>query len=386
MIFIPDNEVLGELTVQDIFVYFDGPRLFVAANAAGQRYLVNCIDAEDTSDTWLAVAVSDRRLFALKDGAFEIRNAFNKPELGRVYELVVDKRSGDLIRVITRNPNELPDEELPEPGVLIAFETAAEGQVNAALLARQLNSSVVLLRLFSNSQAEAPAKSVGDILSSFEQYISTKLDRALNAATGLIEAAQRPFQVNIVGTFAGSFGIEIAVRGSDARIASTLKNAIEELNSADELDGFRERMLEVADDEAEAMRRFMSKIADAGSDLTLETASQNDSEPHFAKVPLPRVRAAVKTLKREPKVGTQTRKLVGELIGLNLRTRKFELKDVETGEQIIGSMAAPIFTELEKAQLPSRYRVALEGDLRAPKRGAQPIVTTWKMVSATRLG
>ena len=385
MIFIHDNETLGQLTILDVFVHFDGPLLFVAENAAGQRYLVNCIDAGDKTETWLAAAVSDRRLFAMKDGTFSVRNAYSKPELGRVYEVVVT-RSGELLSVTSRNPQELRNDQLPDAEIVMTLENTAAEQVNAEVLARQLNSSVVLLRLYSNKKAEAPAKSVGNILSSFETYISTKLNKVL-APPFVAAAAQAPpsFQVNIVGTFPGSFGLEIAVRGSDARIGSTLRYAVEDLNSADELEEFRERMVGVEDDEVEAMRRFMGQVAMAGSDLSLETASETDSEPHFARVPLPRVRAAVKTLKREPKVGTETRTLVGQLIGLNLRTRRFELEDVETEERITGSMAAPIFSDLEKAQLPSRYRVALEGDLRPPKRGAPPTVSNWRMVSATQL-
>ena len=225
------------------------------------------------------------------------------------------------------------------------------------------------------------------ILSSFEHYLVIKLENALIAASDvglkLKKQLEQGFQVNVVGTFAGSFGVEIAVRGTDARIGGALKSAVADLSAAEETPAFRDRMSHADDDEVDAMRMFMSGIAKAKSGLRLETASQTDLDSYEADISLPQLKDAVKALKRAPITKKHTRTLVVRLVGLNLRTRKFELVDVQTEERIVGSMVAPLFDDLKKAELPSRYRVVVEGDVRQSEVRGQEIVSNYRMITTT---
>lgn len=121
MIFLSQNNVLGELAVQEVFLYYDGPRLFVAENAVGQKYLVNCLLSEDASDTWLVSAISDKRLLALRNGTLDLRDAFTKPELGYVFDVAVGK-GGLLLRHSLKKSEELEADDLPEAGVFLKSE------------------------------------------------------------------------------------------------------------------------------------------------------------------------------------------------------------------------------------------------------------------------
>src|SRR5438309_314677 len=106
MIFLGQNDVVGELTVEEVFLYYDGPRMFVAKNAVGQKYLVNCLPANDGSDSWLLSAVSDKRLSALRNGTLELRDVFAKPELGYVVNIIVGK-DGSLLSHSMKKPAQL---------------------------------------------------------------------------------------------------------------------------------------------------------------------------------------------------------------------------------------------------------------------------------------
>src|SRR5215469_13421970 len=118
MVFLSQNDVVGELTVQEVFLYYDGPRLFVAKNAVGQKFLVNSLAGEDGSDTWLLSAVSDERLLGLKNGLIELRDVFTKPELGYVVDIMVGQ-GGLLLNHSKKKPAELQADDLPEPGVFL---------------------------------------------------------------------------------------------------------------------------------------------------------------------------------------------------------------------------------------------------------------------------
>jgi hypothetical protein len=384
MMFLGQNELFGELSIQEVFLAYDGPRLFMAENAAEQKFLFNCLVSDENSlDTWLAVPISEKRLFSLKAKSLLLRDAFLKPELGRVFEVVTD-RSGNLVRHSDRKPVQLQAGDLPEPEVYLQQHGAERENVNAVLAAKSLAADIVLLHLYPDStRHEAPAKAVGQILSSFQDFLSERL--LTIPALANVKAPD----ISFVSTFAGSFGIELAVRGEDKRIGEVLKEAVNGLGTALEPNAFVERMGAIAPSESSAVTKFIKTLRRAKTDLKVETASRSDAEVVSAVVPLKKLRTSLKALKKLPTIAVaedaldvvamaapELRTVEVEMIGLNLRTKKFELRRIADAESIHGTMAAEIFSDLKKAEIPSRYRVVLE---------PVGLSGTWKMISATKL-
>jgi hypothetical protein len=383
MMFLGQNDSFGELAIQEVFVFYDGPRLFVAENAAGQKYLFNCLSSEDDlADRWLVVPVSEKRLFALKDKLLPLRDAFYEPELGRVFELTTDK-SGKLVSEHHSRPSEIEPRDLPENGAYLQDTFVDRQSVNAVLSAKSLSADIVLLHLYPGmARPEAPARLVGKILTSFQDVLSEQLARIPGLAQLKVP------DVSFVGTFAGSFGIELAVRGEDGRIGQVLKDTVNVLGTAVEPKAFVERMNTVGPSESRAVTKFMKTLRAAKTDLKVETASQSDATPVSATVSLKTLRKSLRALTRQssntvdeedaPDVlavaGPELRTVVVEMVGLNLRTKTFELRTMEDSEVIRGTMEKDIFSDLEKAELPSRYRVVLER-----------VGSAWKMISATKL-
>lgn len=380
MNFLQPNDALGRLVIEETFLYFDGPRLFVAENAAGQKFLINCLDSDDLQDYWLSSAISERRLFALKDGVLPLREAFSVPELGYVIRFSTT-RDGVLRQHQIIQPNELHADDLPDPEVFLRGELVERTTTDAVFLAKRLNTDVVLLHLYPGLKIfEASVRAVGKVLSSFEDYLSSKISR-LQAGT---ENASTAFQVNMLGTFAGSFGLELSVRGGDPRIGTIVKDAVDDLSFAADPHELEEKMAGVRDEEVASLKKFLSEIKRAGSDLKIEAASRTDTEAISVEVSLPKVRAAIKSLKREPSVGKTTKTLVAELVGINLRSRRFEIFDVESRETFTGAIDAVIFQELRVIELPRRYRVVIEADIRRTTSGSEE-PSAWRMISATML-
>ena len=332
MIFLSQNRTVGQLSIVEVFAYFDGPRLFLAENAAGQRYLVASLDSDADTDTWLLAAISERRLLQLSEGVMDVRTAFLNPELEALYQ-ITSSASGELVSSTALVPADLTDDLLPEPEVFLKAEFAHVAP-NAAFLARSLNAAVVLLHLFPNQpRQEAPLKGVGKIFTSLQDYLELKLRKALQTPETDL------FRVDLLGTFAGSLGVEIAVRGSDERIAPALRAAVDEFSMADEQGAFADRMAAADDAEVAAVKKFMGNLKAVSSGLELETASQRDTESVRVTVDLPRIREAVKALTRAPSIRTENRTVTGDLVALNLRTRKFEIVTLETEETVAGVLA-----------------------------------------------
>jgi len=375
MIYLKQNREFGRLAISEVFAYFDGPRLFVAENAAGQRYLVNSIDSDSNTDTWLVVALSDRRLLQLSERVMDVRTAFLRPEMETLFQ-VVTTSSQELVSSTLMLAEELTDDLLPEPEVFLKSASKQDAP-NAAFLAKSLDAAIVLLHLFPNqARHEAPLKGVGQIFASFQDYLDMKLK-------GFQSLAQDAFRVELLGTFAGSLGVEIAVRGSDERIAPALKAAVAEFELADE-HGFVDRMKMASNEEVAAVRRFMTHLATVKSGLEIEAASQEDSEPYRIKADLSRLRQAAKSLSRPRQVDREIRTVTGDLLALNLRTKRFEIVELETGESIAGTLSSGLFSQEQTAELPRRYRVVVERDITMTTSGKVG-ARAWKLVSATKL-
>src|SRR5437870_3831462 len=76
---------MGNLSIGEVFIRYDGPRLFECRNDAGQRFLALSVDDRDESDVYLYVPVSGERYLAVRSGALPLRTAFTDPEDDFVY-------------------------------------------------------------------------------------------------------------------------------------------------------------------------------------------------------------------------------------------------------------------------------------------------------------
>lgn len=394
VIFLEQNPVMGKLQIEDTFLSYDGPRLFSAVNGAGQRFLVNCLDADEREEIWIAVAISDRRLSALKDRQLPLRDAFTSPELGSVIWFSTSD-SGELIMSEIVDPSKLTDLVLPDVGVYLPQVGTKREVVNATFLARTLKSNIVLLRLFPNSDKhEASAALVGGILSSFSDYLFARIDAAYAEAQQRLAAniAGIKPEVNIVGTFAGSLGVEIVVRGDESLVRNALRSAVGDLAFAHDAPPLRDKMVIERRHQADLMRRFLQQVSSGQSDLSVETASDGDESAVGTALPLETVKETLKHLKAVRALDNSSSAderpapvmLLAELTGLSLRSKTFELRILQDGTFLKGSMASEVFSDVSRAELPSRYRVVIQGNERNPDDDSKPYGKL-RMLSATRL-
>lgn len=298
MIFLKQNPLLGTLQIEDTFLSYDGPRLFSAVNGAGQRFLVNCLDADENEEVWVAVAISDRRFSALKNRELPLRDAFTCPELGSVIWLSTSQ-TGELIKSEIVDPSKLDDLVLPDSGVCLAHVGAEKGVVNSAFLARTLKKNVVLLRLFPNSDKnEVSAALLGGILTSFSDYLALSIHAAYALAQQdpAANIARIEPEVNVIGTFAGSLGVEFAVRGDQGLLGDALRSAVSDLVFVHHAAPLLKKMVIEQPRRADLMGIFLQQLSSAQSDLSVETASDGDEVPTHAALPVKAVEETVQRL------------------------------------------------------------------------------------------
>ena len=333
------------------------------------------------------VAVSERRLSALKDGEIEIREAYTKSELG--VSLVASTSTGVFLR--STAVSHFEEEMLPLKGETLPNSEETAELVSAPFRARALNASVILLRLFPGTRThEAPAVPVGDVLSSFAAYVKQKLEEvyrqgalAVGKAIDLLDA-NLP-EVNVVGTFAGSLGVEFAVRSDNPAVRVALQGIVSDLALVGNLDALLDKTANTSIDELQALKKFLARMIDAKSDLSVETASVGDEVATTANLSLKRVRRASRHLRVKPETGDlPLETLVVQLVGLNVRAKTFEVHRLDSDVPMKGLILAGVFSGITKAALPSPYRVVMKG-LASPDSNTAVRGQRLTIISATAL-
>ena len=109
---LPSELPFGRLEVDETWLEFDGPRLFIARNRTGQAFLFNAIEEDESSIVYLAVPVSDQRRTMLRSGGVGLRAAFLRPEEGLVFRVECDYVE-DVVRVSAVTPEALDEADLP---------------------------------------------------------------------------------------------------------------------------------------------------------------------------------------------------------------------------------------------------------------------------------
>ena len=122
-----------ELTFDRVLQYYDGPRLLLRRTDDGQLYLAWWSDADESTERWLYLPLTQSRLRDVLSGDMPSRNALNTPENG--YVLVVDIASDTdtIISVVRTNASALPQNTLPLPGAKLSISQEANDSLQAGL-------------------------------------------------------------------------------------------------------------------------------------------------------------------------------------------------------------------------------------------------------------
>lgn len=106
---------LGSLDILDVYVSYDGLRLFSCKDSSGQVYVAVWVDESDASEVWLYAPVSQNRLTDLEAGTIDLHNIFTQTETGSVLQ-ITKFHQPDHPRVEAIACSEIPPEWLPAQG------------------------------------------------------------------------------------------------------------------------------------------------------------------------------------------------------------------------------------------------------------------------------
>ena len=372
MTWLPRHTSMGELSIHEVFVYFDGPRVFSARSETDQLYVAGWAEEEATFDLWLYMPVSKARLRMIRSGHWTLRESFEKPE-GPILSVALNHNADIADAVEMLEAADLREEWLPAPDYRIQLPTPtlapAISPEELSQKAKQEGRTRLRIEISSQDRfrSEAPTRRVAALLSATQNVLDN---------FGLVELDANPAQdgrfarqvidrmeTDLLELAAASFVIEIgAVDGEDllgdspiGRVSDRLVGLLSTQISPDELWG---SLADLKPRAAKSFRSFVNELANLASDITVATADtmRNYRSESLTAQQVSSLRALLKQI-----VPDEIREIRGRMtlyLGDNER-RLFGFRDLHSGTSYEGRVGERAIPLVEHATLGEIYDVAI---------------------------
>lgn len=185
-LFLPSSLPFGDLVIEETWLSFDGPRLFVARNKTGQSFIFNAIDEDEETISYLAVGTSDQRRAMVRSGGLGLRAAFTLPEAA-VFRVVCDYGTGD-VRTEVVDVEQLSDGDLPTEDAYVSVPTETLPSFDPNTLAARATAegrTLVALRLNppTLARSEYPVRPFSDALRAMQSLAEAMVQEASGTTT-----------------------------------------------------------------------------------------------------------------------------------------------------------------------------------------------------------
>lgn len=354
MTLVPANDtVLGLLQISEVFFEYDGPRLFLAQNRAGNLYLANCVDEDEDegTETYLYVSVSSERMNLVRSGYLTLRDAFTHAEDSFVYDITAQYGVSEPHNQLRTVPvNEIPDEWLPlaDARLEVATETLPsfdpekfKSDSEVAFRTR------IALEIFPVDmlRTEVSLRSMSRLAGSFQDAIDSLAQEDVGRATkrGVIpDEILQDSELVFTEALAASFVMILAPKTSPTLLGNDLINRsterlLELLRAAESQAHLTELLSKYGVRAQSKFRGLLTILSDdeTGAGVFL---ADHLGQMTVAKIGLESVRSALSIIDSRNPDSEKVELARVTLVGVNLRTGIFEIFDNSSAQRYSGQM------------------------------------------------
>lgn len=352
----------------ETYVYYDGPRAFaLRSRTLPLYYFANTIDEdEDTGTLVVLVAIASAERFrAIRSGIATFREAFTgagQHELFRVTWTFSDESATDphpSVELIS--PQSLSDTDLPREGARLRLRTDSADAFDLDELTRIANAehrTVFALEMDSprSNVTAFPARASGQVQIAAAGLVEA-LQRNVDGARSQLRRGLSPV---VYGLRAASFVIVFALDRSDALIfepTDITEPAFDDLRELIAAVGEEDttRLVDLLEHHdahtRNRLRDLLVPLSQVGSPLQIAIAPADGDTLLRASASRDAVGRAIEAMDSVPPKVEDVEIDRGILMGLVLRTRRFEIVDAATGATYKGYMTEDAATEANNAQV-----------------------------------
>jgi hypothetical protein len=379
---LPQKTILGTLELLEVYEYYDKPCLFSCRNLSSQLFLSIWIDETKTEDVWLYVPVSHKRLEYILNGGIDLRTAFLRAEDNFVFEVrtyLIPKKTPHVNQIFC---SRLTDEQLPCPdeyldcGIQILKELLEKKDAKRMALQVSREAINLVFEFPTLHKMEAPAAKLGMILQSF-QFLIDALGQFKNGNPtthgSIPKNMLEQTQLVVSGTFSGSFGIELlATYAPDLWGNSLALEAIEEfvqlIDAGCNIQKLRNLLFELRPRVASRYRIFLEYLVSSEAALKVDWGSVSSEKGGLTFISLSNAKSALAIVSQVEAEQPKQYQILGELIGLNKRTKSFEIlelkvrkkiSELQEGKKISGVMTSEVIKHNKQPTIGEIYNATI---------------------------
>lgn len=395
MSFLPIHKELGELTIIEVFEFFDIPRLFTCKSSTGKIFVAISVEETDKYHFWLYAPLSEERLKQLLTCDLDLLQAYTGTDEGFVYKVTTYPDSGASVERISCD--KIPAEWLPLEGEKLCLPTAIipqpvdtfedlipekvrkdpmfklsvlrETGFDAQFIANETNRETLnFLFDFSDSfPNEAPAGKLGYILSSLQELVDAIGQHCMGheSISGPIpQDILSRTEMNVAMVFQSSFGIQLRSNEpvdlfGDSIVGLSLSELLGLLEAKDNPVTLGQKLRSLRARVASKYSNFLNSVSNSGTDLICHWGSPSKdrkSSISISNAEILRVLSVVNDISEELSQEIQIR---CRLIGLNVRTKKFEIESLEDGLKYDGNVDDSALPNVLHATINEEYIATL---------------------------
>ena len=368
---LPQSPPLVNLEIVEVYEYYDVPCLFSCRNTSGQIFLAVWIDEKPDFKTWLYVPMSQRRLENVRSGKIDLYDAFKNSEDNFVYKAIIpcDGSHDKIEAILSEN---LIDDWLPIPDEFLNFgaeplpilETKEASRTATQIQREVLN---IAFQFPTQNSTEAPVARLGRLLESV-QHLVDAVGQAIDGIptmTGIISPLiTKQTELTVLGTFPGSFGIELAAsnqsKNDDNSLAGEAINQFLELvklssDAKNNEQKLRELLFKLKSRVASQYCSFLEYLLKSKTNLRLNWGSPNQERGGYGELSISSIEEAIAIIKKPQQETVREHEIRGELIGINKRSKSYEILNTDTNKKILGRIVDEAIPSAETATISKVY-------------------------------
>jgi hypothetical protein len=365
----PVGTQLGDLQLEEVFLGYDGPKLFSCRNKTGQWFIAVFVDEDGNSEIYLYMPISFDRLRAVRSGQVTLRMAFSNPEDGIAYSVrrYLDRPKCD-VELVTADG--IPEDWLPEETAVLGLPTPTAETFSPRSLAEESVRTLRPLAAFelrtSDTRTEYPLRSLG----AFMQLVQDNVEAFAQEVEGR-QTSAGPVQQDIVAATelaftevrAASFVLVVAPRMSGRLfhlplVVQALNRMRETIAAVEDDELLRGQIAQLKSRALSKYRDLLEEVEDSTSGLAMfvtdtrggiYSASLDDRQ-------VKRTLDIVRTTAAQP---ARTLEIEAVLIGVNVRTFVFELFNEVDNKKYAGKAIDQARRQVLGLTTGNRYRATL---------------------------
>jgi hypothetical protein len=370
---LPKHTFLGELTLYETFEFFDFPRLFTAKTKTGIFYLALSIYDDFDNYEWLYLNISPDRLMSLIDQRICLHTAFTKPEEGFLFKVYSSIQKPPRVEYIL--PEQLSPDELPIKDTLLKVIEKTKryglGEINPNLAAIATSRETFNMHLYpwDTKLPELSARVFGNILISTQELIDAigqSCEEENPSVKGAISAdILSQTKLNTCQIFEGSFGVQLKSSRindlfNDSLAGRSVFEFLNLLSAQDNEYTLTKNLHKLKGRVASKYRRLLKDITVIGSGLRFEWGSPNSRFGGLVSLSKSQIEKAYSIVDKIDIQMSESIEIKAKLIGLNVRTKRYEIHSLENTDKYSGRVADETLSDIEHAVINNNYTATLK--------------------------